>query len=252
MNNPLVTVITICYNAEKEIALTMNSVLSQTYSDMEYIIIDGNSKDNTLLIAKELASSFPERNVHIYSEPDKGIYDAMNKGLRLAKGEWISMMNAGDEFTDAAVLSKVFNRHLPDNISFVYSDAWLEDGNKRRLHITSIKEGVVLHQASIYRKSLHDRFGLYIVTHPIIISDYLFFCHIPEQEYLKIDDVIIAVFKLGGISSERWCFNQKLCADVIFNKITMGHAIIKYLFNPIIVLFPEALRNFVKHTFFKK
>jgi len=242
-----ISVITVCFNCVSSIQKTIDSVLSQDYSEVEYIIIDGGSTDGTI----EVINRYRDRISRIVSERDNGIYDAMNKGLSFASGEWVTFMNAGDAFTDSSVLSRVFSRQIPSNISFLYSNAWLYNKKSRKLHITNISEGVVLHQSSIYRKSLHQRFGPYLVTKPIIISDYLFFCHVPEEEYLKIDDAVIAVFELGGVSSQRWCFNQKLCADVIFNKITMGHAVLKYLFNPIIILFPESLRSAVKHTFFK-
>lgn len=252
MENPVISVITVCFNAEREIERTMRSVLDQTYENLEYIIVDGASTDGTVGIVKHLAFEYSNRNIRIISEVDNGIYDAMNKGVSVATGDWLNMMNAGDVFTDSMVLTKVFDRDIPSSISFIYSDAWIEDHSVKKLHITNIHDGVVLHQASIYRKALHNRFGLYLVTKPIIISDYLFFCHIPEEEYLKIEDVIIAIFGLGGISSQRWCFNQKLCADVIFNKISMGHAVLKYLFNPIIIALPESWRVYVKHHFFKR
>lgn len=248
---PKISVITICYNAEKEIERTMRSVLNQSFHDLEYVIVDGDSKDGTLRIINQVASDYPTRDVKIISEPDKGIYDAMNKGIHIASGEWLNMMNAGDVFAGDDVLEKVLERNIPKEKNFLYSDAWIQDGEKRYIHYTSIQEGVVLHQAAIYRKSLHDLYGQYLVTKPIIISDYLFFCHVPESQYLKIEDVIIAVFEKGGISSQRWCFNQKLCADVIFGKKTMMHAILKYLFNPLIVAFPESIRIAVKKTFFR-
>lgn len=77
----LVTIITICYNAEKEIGKTIKSVLDQTFEDYEYIIIDGKSTDKTIEIAQRVLSQYSNKNIKIISEPDRGIYDAMNKGL---------------------------------------------------------------------------------------------------------------------------------------------------------------------------
>ena len=82
-----ISIITISYNVEKEIERTMRSVLNQTFKDLEYIVVDGKSKDNTVAIAKSIAAEYPDRAVRIISEPDKGIYDAMNKGIIQANGD---------------------------------------------------------------------------------------------------------------------------------------------------------------------
>ena len=88
---PRITIITVCYNAEQTIPRTLRSIQAQTYSNIEYLVIDGASKDGTLELVQKLA---PRANV--FSEPDKGIYDAMNKGLKHATGEYIWYVNAGD------------------------------------------------------------------------------------------------------------------------------------------------------------
>lgn len=114
MNNPKVTVITVCYNAVSLLEDTMKSVLSQTYDNIEYIIIDGASTDGTQEIIKKY-----EDNLDFWiSEPDKGIYDAMNKGLLKATGEWIAFMNAGDTYVDDSVIYDIF-----DKMGRVYSDS---------------------------------------------------------------------------------------------------------------------------------
>ena len=99
-NKPLISVITIVFNDEKSIEETVSSVLSQAYSNLEYIIIDGGSTDNTLNIIKEYESSID----YWISEKDSGIYDAMNKGCSLAYGSGIIFLNSGDKF-----VGKVFN-----------------------------------------------------------------------------------------------------------------------------------------------
>ena len=97
-----VTIITVCYNSEKTIRKTMESVLEQTYTNIEYIVIDGQSLDTTMQIVKEIAPLFGEW-IKIISEPDKGIYDAMNKGIKLAKGELIGIINSDDFYEKDAV-----------------------------------------------------------------------------------------------------------------------------------------------------
>lgn len=103
MPSPLISVITVCYNAASLLEETIQSVLSQDYPNLEYLIIDGASTDGTLDIIKKYTD-----RIKFVSEPDKGIYDAMNKGLKLANGEWVNFMNAGDYFANGHVLSDIF------------------------------------------------------------------------------------------------------------------------------------------------
>lgn len=104
---PKITVITVCRNAADLIEATMLSVLNQTYPNIEYIVIDGNSTDGTQAIAERYANHL----AYYVSEPDAGIYNAMNKALLHATGEWVNFMNAGDSFVNSAVLAHVFGEH---------------------------------------------------------------------------------------------------------------------------------------------
>lgn len=103
---PLVSVVTVCYNCKDEIEKTLNSVFKQTYGNIEYIIIDGGSTDGTVDIIKKHSRIISK----FISEPDKGVYDAMNKGIDMASGEWINFMNAGDYFTDDKVIEEFFRK----------------------------------------------------------------------------------------------------------------------------------------------
>ena len=114
---PKITVVTVTYNAEKCLEETILSVINQTYPNIEYIVIDGGSKDGTVDIIKKYA----EHIDYWVSEPDKGIYDAMNKGIDKATGEWINFMNAGDSFVSEKALEKVFNQDYSE-YDFIYGD----------------------------------------------------------------------------------------------------------------------------------
>lgn len=116
---PKISVVTVVYNGEKVIENTIKSVLNQDYPNLEYYIIDGNSKDTTLEIAQRYSLS-----CIIISEPDTGVYDAMNKGIDLASGEWILFMNAGDYFYSDTSLSDIIEKSKnAEDYSVLYGDA---------------------------------------------------------------------------------------------------------------------------------
>ena len=102
---PTFSIITVTYNAEATIEVTLHSVQQQTYRQIEHIIVDGGSKDHTLSIIEKYKDSY----LHVISEPDKGLYDAMNKGIHLAKGDYLCFLNAGDTFHEVDTLEKIVN-----------------------------------------------------------------------------------------------------------------------------------------------
>lgn len=116
-NSLKITVVTVCYNAVDTLEKTMLSVLNQTYPNVEYIVIDGGSTDGTVDIIKKYA----DRLAYWVSEPDKGIYDAMNKGITVATGDYINFMNAGDKFNDCNVLGNVILKISIEN-DIVYGE----------------------------------------------------------------------------------------------------------------------------------
>jgi len=167
---PLVSIITVCYNSEKYIRDTMESVLNQTYENIEYIIVDGKSSDNTLDIIKEYEPKFNGRMKWI-SEADEGIYDAMNKGIKFATGDIIATINSDDVYADNNVLEnviEVFNEENCDacygNVAMVKRDdlnqisrLWKTDSNK---YFSQLKYGwVPAHPSFFAKKRLYDKYG---------------------------------------------------------------------------------------------
>ena len=160
---PTFSVITVCYNAEALIEDTIQSVISQTYHHIEYIIVDGASTDGTLAIVRRY-----ERHIaHIVSEPDKGLYDAMNKGIALATGDYLCFLNAGDSFHEDDTLQQMVHTLHEDELPGVlYGETALvnREGHflrMRRLsapeHLTwrSFRQGMlVCHQAFFARRDL--------------------------------------------------------------------------------------------------
>ena len=103
---PKISVVTVCYNAVETIEKTILSVINKTYQNIEYIIIDGASTDGTV----DIINRYRDKIAYFVSEPDKGIYDAMNKGINAATGDWISFMNAGDTFYCNKTIHRLFHR----------------------------------------------------------------------------------------------------------------------------------------------
>lgn len=135
MQQPTISIITICYNAETTISRTLRSVASQTYPHIEYLVIDGASRDGTLSVVSELAPS-----AKVFSERDKGIYDAMNKGLARATGDYVWFLNAGDalpsETTVAELVGEACHATLPD---IIYGDCMLIDAEDRELGLRRLR-----------------------------------------------------------------------------------------------------------------
>jgi glycosyltransferase involved in cell wall biosynthesis len=131
---PTVSIITITYNAERFLERTIESVLRQTATDYEYIIIDGGSTDGTLDIVRR----YEARITRWISEPDKGLYDAMNKGLHLTTGEYVWFMNAGDELYDAETLPDLLERIQQTQADIYYSDALFVQENGSPVGLRSV------------------------------------------------------------------------------------------------------------------
>lgn len=174
MNTPKISIITVCFQAENVIKRTLLSVIEQTYPNIEYIIIDGASKDHTMDIVK----AFSRRGAIVVSEPDKGIYDAMNKGLALATGDYVWFMNAGDLFASDFTVQRVAECCLEygDKIEqwpdVLYGDTRIIDESEKDLgprrlrppkELTwqSFKHGMlVCHQAFVAKRTLAPKYRL--------------------------------------------------------------------------------------------
>lgn len=123
MREPLVSVVTVCYNAVTTIENTILSVLKQSYENIEYIIVDGGSKDGTI----DIINKYKNRLAVFISEKDNGIYDAMNKGIKAATGEWIIFRNSGDYFASENVVSEMFADKVDDDVIVLHGDCRIFD-----------------------------------------------------------------------------------------------------------------------------
>lgn len=167
MPQPLVSIITITYNAANELLPTMRSVAEQSFKDFEHIIIDGASSDNTLEVARMNATA----NLKILSEPDKGLYDAMNKGLRMATGKYVLFLNAGDAFHSPDVLS-CYAKAAGSDPDIIYADTVIVDSDRKVIgprHLSvpecltfkSFSKGMLIcHQAFMVKRKIAPEFNL--------------------------------------------------------------------------------------------
>ena len=166
-DTPLISIVTVTFNASSTIRKTMESISAQSFKNFEHLVIDGASKDDTT----EIIKGFDLPQTEIISEPDRGLYDAMNKALKLAKGKYILFLNAGDAFHDASSLEK-YAREADSNADIIYGDTVIVDleGNylgprhlsvPDQLTFKSFSDGMlVCHQAFMVRKELADPYDL--------------------------------------------------------------------------------------------
>ena len=221
--NNKISIITICFNCKQDLEKTIASVVSQQYPNKEYIVVDGNSSDGT----KEVLLRHKTDIDICISEADNGIYDALNKGIRQATGEWIICMNAGDVFHNDHVLEDIFSNSIPEDKTFIYSDFELIHNNgQSEIRTCDRSKGDIHHQHVIYRRRLHQQHGYYVVTHPYIVSDLLFFLSVPAEQFLKTP-FIIAKVKDGGISCQLWASEQAWAAKVVYGIETIPQIFIR-------------------------
>ena len=224
---PIVTVITIVYNCAAFIEETMLSVLNQSYSNVEYIVIDGGSTDGTIDVIRKYDDAID----YWISGSDRGIYDAINKGVRASTGQWLNCMNVKDAFANENTVQTVVDKYMPGGAKFIYSDVLLtpcEQGKASlRVQKSDHTQHLINHQASIYHKSLHQEYGLYVVAKGMTISDYLFFCLVDPKYYLKAEEPI-AKYDTTGISQSRAAAGQMYIVDHLINGMPRNEFMVRF------------------------
>lgn len=213
-----VSIITVCYNSASSIRKTIESVLNQSYQNIEYIIIDGGSSDQTIEIIKEYSRLFGER-MKLVSEADRGIYDAMNKGLHMASGDLIGILNSDDYYEKQAVENMVMS--LKDDkyqILYGFIRYWkesIEYAVNRQSHFF-LRENMIGHPACFVTKAVYDDFGGFDLQY-VSAADYDFMLRmskIPDVNFYPVD-FLVTNFEMGGMSSSdiAWLDLLKLKKD---------------------------------------
>lgn len=166
MSEPVLSIITIVYNNVRDIERTMRSVLNQSYPHIEYLVIDGASTDGT----KDIIEKYQDQVAAYISEPDKGIYDAMNKGLNLATGDYVLFMNSGDELYDKETVAAVFAAGADADIYYgeteMFNENWESLGQRRheapaQFTWKSFKYGMsISHQAIYIKRAITEPYDL--------------------------------------------------------------------------------------------
>jgi glycosyltransferase involved in cell wall biosynthesis len=217
---PLVSIITVTYNAQNSLLQTMKSVFSQTYLNIEYLIIDGGSTDGTVDVIREHESKITSW----LSEKDGGIYDAMNKGIRLAKGELIGMINAGDYYEPDAVESMVeayiHNKGygiFHGNINLLNEDGTFFKLKKPNTDLSLFYKGMSLfHPTFFVQKSVYEKIGLYDLQFSIAADfDFILRNYLLGTKFYYVDQVI-ADFKQGGVSVRNKTKTNIECRDILY------------------------------------
>ncbi|WP_238946933.1 glycosyltransferase family 2 protein [Seongchinamella unica] len=216
-DSPVVTVVTVVFNNSAYIERTISSVLEQTYDNVEYIVIDGGSTDGTL----EIIRQYDDKIDYWVSEPDRGLYDAMNKAISVASGQWLNFMNSGDVFVDQNALNRAMAFCGP-GADVIYSDHYRynESVGITRKITCEAERLYLLHQSLVYRRSLHHIHGPYLVKPGLLISDYLFFNLLDRDSFVKSPHPISNNLE-GGISTDLSHVREKNAVDYLFGNTNL-------------------------------
>ncbi len=238
-----ISIITVCKNAENAIERTMLSVVAQNCfnENIEYIIVDGASTDKTLEIIKQYADRYPIKWI---SEPDSGIYNAMNKGIKTATGGYLLFLNAGDYLVHYNIIKSLMNLFESDEFGVIYGNTFCIDPTNGKYSVKIIEKrpeadffylDTLPHQATFYKKEVFEKFGGYEENFRIISDNILNKKLLCEYNVsAKHVDQIISVFVCDGISStnskldlaERKIFQEQFFTEEEIAKIKTKYIVL--------------------------
>jgi glycosyltransferase involved in cell wall biosynthesis len=229
---PFVTVVTVVFNGARDIASTIESVLAQDCDDKEYVIVDGGSVDGTL----DIVAQYDNGIDLVVSEPDAGIYDAMNKAVARASGEFILFMNCGDTFASVDALSAAARAARRGSEQVIFGSWLRRDGGGHHVRcLPSLDKGLFNHQAILYSRSIHDWHGDYVDVRGLSTADYLFFATLLASGSVecKTVDVPIATIDVSGVSAGLQTFSQKHAVDYLCGRTSRLRLILVLAIHPL-------------------
>lgn len=234
---PKFSIITVTYNAANYLEETLKSVFKQTNKDFEYLIIDGASTDKTL----DIINRNKENISLLVSEPDKGIYDAMNKGLKLAKGEFVWFLNAGDAIISENFIDKAINLLKKTNADVLYGEAIFIDKNRNEIGTRSqvtthklpenlnwkdFKYGMLVsHQAFIPKKAITDKF---IENNLSADLEWEINCLKKSKKNIKYPDAIVFYLE-GGLSKQKHLKSLTDRSKIIFREYGFSGGVMAHI-----------------------
>ena len=218
-----ISIITVCLNSEKTIERTIKSVITQKYRDIEYILIDGNSKDKTIDIINKYKGSISK----IISEKDNGIYSAINKGLKLATGEVISILHADDYYINDKVLNDIAEKFKNDQNLQCYIGTTLMKRKEnseilRKYSPINFKKWMMYlgisppHPSMFLKRSVYRKYGFYKEDYKIA-SDFEFYLRILYKNRINyiITDNAYVIMNYGGISTKSFSSNFVATKEIL-------------------------------------
>jgi len=250
IDNLKISIVTTTYNSSSMIADCINSVNNQTWPIIEHIIIDGGSEDNTI----EIVKSIPNRIKKIISEPDKGIYDAMNKGIQLATGNIVGILNSDDRYFDGEVIEKVILLFKETGCDAVYGNLDMVDSLNtdkiiRHWKSSPYKPGSFNkgwhppHPTFFVKKEIYERYGLFDISLNVS-ADFELMLRFIEKYQIKVEylDETIAKMRYGGESTGS--LKKILVGNLNIKKAFKKNGIKVTQFYPIIRLLPK-IKQFI-------
>jgi glycosyltransferase involved in cell wall biosynthesis len=215
-----ISIITVCYNSAKTIEKTFNSVANQTYKNIEYIVVDGGSKDETL----ELIQNHQSTITKYISEKDNGLYDAMNKGIKMATGDYIGIINSDDTLYSSDVIERVvdFLQQNPVDASIGNIIQHDEKGEIKRTYSSEnwlpkkLKIGFMPpHPSIFFKRSLFEEYGYYQLDFKIAADYELIIRYFLSQEITwKYSGITTTAMLVGGLSSSGWESYKKVTEEI--------------------------------------
>ena len=200
---PKISIITANLNNAAGLRETIKSVESQTYTDFEYIIIDGDSTDGSVDVIK----NYSEKITFWLSEPDNGIYDALNKGVKFAKGEWVVFMNSGDLFNDNNVFLQIFSNEIETSTDILYGNTIVKESNKKIKPPAKINKNffffeTICHQSLFFKRNIFEILGYHNLNYKIISDrEFLIRAIIRNFKFTYID-IDVCLWEAEGLSSK--------------------------------------------------